>query len=1306
MYTSPFSTSSLASSFLKGIQPTGTIALRQSGSSLYTVSKSGSQEVTVHAYALKNPADPSASVEKRGSAVITTVHDVANVWCSPGGLYAIVSLCDERQLTAEVYGVAIVSKKQKLRVFRVRGIDVPITTLTFVCPHHPVWNLTANDNGESNTTSQPANEEIEGVQSPEFLFATSDNCLNVGQIVKHEAKIVRKTKVISISKGTILQLHTIPINYSTVNAARKLGMQNYDQYSAPSADIASSLADIPAYKILNVMLTLVCSRGLIKAYLHTVRSLFDMVFSSKAEVTRFDLTEVEVLQRGPIINTVADLFYSATGPGLTYQIVSQSAISPNLLVYQYNISLRKIFETVLRTRASALLKIDYQDRDSDAGAGYTELQTLLKKCDASSFVNFVIDVARVRGFDARDPVLVCLDDSDGGDNTDKQRGPPGALLGMVVYNYHSIIILANRLSVFNSISRSQVTMLPNPVVYSDILLKLHGLSSAQLSKLYTLLQNQFIYSGAEVRQTFPTITDGIVDLSTVLHCYILLSYGKISGGGTASSSIGSISLNVQDEASSMWFIYYALHEYDKALQYCSVESTKKLIREEYAKQCLASDRVLQGARLLSQTDLPLLDVYRDLIGIRKYEAAVLYLQEKLQKMPAHNAALARAANTIRVADFDSLMGKEGSGALSGCLGVTKEQADQANYCVARKLLIHMLIEAMILEIDSRMHAVETYRVLMEKNEDGAHLAMLQAEDQVDVYKAKLKAFLTNPDYVSALDLSVLRSSLLDHGLDDVLLEFSKYKKDSRSLFTSYLLTHNYKEALQILADQDLDLFYYHSNTLLARIPRDYLNVVRKKTKHVAVLAAEASGAKHSGSKEQTFALSKLTKCFVEALNNGDAEVMRELVSFFRWLLLDEEGSIEPSVNTFAFEFLAKAGEEELLSSAIDIIPVDFSVDTSIKKFNLLDITGVCRKYSFKDCEAKCLSKTGNQLDALALSLSLHKKIPLADIDFGRKEDCIVDMIKTGDLKGETLSQALSASDGVCTGDTCDSVSSLHASLPNENEVLILDAIDLIDKSHRVEQKRQLVKTLITWLISIQLHDPTDSLSARGWLSLNPSLSTAQVYGIVEMVFRQLMLLRATELMFDFSFVSLTEVTDLILSTGAPYNVVADSIHLTFKHYQNRSMDIKRSLDKCVSQIVAKKCDLEEARQRTVAHEGQKVCGVCMEYLNNSRCLASGLGIRKSAKKGYNFLMDNHTVFFCGHAYHTACLAFHLAPLSNRINKLVRECEAAAHNDGAIPTGLIDKLVGKLASSCPLCDAHGVEEIATDICDGIPLLLRL
>lgn len=65
--------------------------------------------------------------------------------------------------------------------------------------------------------------------------------------------------------------------------------------------------------------------------------------------------------------------------------------------------------------------------------------------------------------------------------------------------------------------------------------------------------------------------------------------------------------------------------------------------------------------------------------------------------------------------------------------------------------------------------------------------------------------------------------------------------------------------------------------------------------------------------------------------------MRELVSFFRWLLLDEEGSIEPSVNTFAFEFLAKAGEEELLSLAIDIIPVDFSVDVSVKKFNLLTL---------------------------------------------------------------------------------------------------------------------------------------------------------------------------------------------------------------------------------------------------------------------------------------------------------------------------------------------------------------------------------
>lgn len=46
--------------------------------------------------------------------------------------------------------------------------------------------------------------------------------------------------------------------------------------------------------------------------------------------------------------------------------------------------------------------------------------------------------------------------------------------------------------------------------------------------------------------------------------------------------------------------------------------------------------------------------------------------------------------------------------------MTKEQADQANYCVARKLVIHMLIEAMILEIDARRRAVETYKVLLEK----------------------------------------------------------------------------------------------------------------------------------------------------------------------------------------------------------------------------------------------------------------------------------------------------------------------------------------------------------------------------------------------------------------------------------------------------------------------------------------------------------------------------------------------------------------------------------------------------------------
>ena len=140
--------------------------------------------------------------------------------------------------------------------------------------------------------------------------------------------------------------------------------------------------------------------------------------------------------------------------------------------------------------------------------------------------------------------------------------------------------------------------------------------------------------------------------------------------------------------------------------------------------------------------------------------------------------------------------------------------------------------------------------------------------------------------------------------------------------------------------------------------------------------------------------------------------------------------------------------------------------------------------------------------------------------------------------------------------------------------------------------------------------------------------------------------------------------------------------------------------------MAKKCDLEEARQRTVAHEGQKVCGVCLEYLNNSCCLTSGLGIRELARNNCSFLSHNHTVFFCGHAYHTSCLAFYLAPLSSRINRLVRECEAALHSEGAKPTGLIDKLIGKLASSCPLCDAYGIEEISTDICSGIPLLLRL
>lgn len=1261
--------------------------------------------MTISAYALKNPAGTSVTAEKRGSAVITTVHMNANIWCSPGGLYAVVSLCDERQLTAEVYALSIVSKKQKLRVFKVRGVEVPITALTFICPHHPVWNFVPPLE-ESNTTVPLANEEIEGAHSPEFLFATSDNCLNVGQIVKNEAKVVRKTRVVSLSKGTILQLHTIPINHSTIDAARKVGMQTYDQYSASGADLSSSMASIPAYKALNVILTLVCSRGLIKAYLHTVHSLFDMIFSSKAELSRFDLTDVEVLQAGPIINTVSDLFYSATGFGLTYQIVSQSAGSSSLLVYQYTISLRKIFESVLRTRASALLKLTYQDQDSDAESGYTELQKLLRKCDASSFTNFVIDVGRVRGFDSRDPVLVYLDNSDD-DKVDKQTEPPGALLGMVVYNYHSIIVLANKLSVFNSVSRSQVALLSNPVMYADALLNLQGLSTIQLSKLYVLLQSQFIYSGAEITQQFPTVTDtGLVDLSTVVHFYVLLSYGQVAKHNTSSSSIGSVCLDVQDETGSMWFIYYALHEYDKALQYCPLESTRKIIREEYAKQCLANDKVLQGARLLSQTDLPLLDVYRDLISIRKYEAAVLYLQEKLQKMPAHNVALARAANTIRVADLDSLMGKDGAGTLSGCFGVTKEQADQANYSVARKLLIHMLIEAMILEIDTRVRAVETYRVLMEKGEDGAHLSMLQAEDQVDVYKTKLKAFLTNPDYASALDLTVLRSSLLDHGLGDILMEFSKYKKDSRTLFTSYLLTHNYKNALQILADQDLDMFYYYSNTLLACIPREYLNVVRKKTKHVAVLALEASGGKPSGSKEQMFALSKLTKCFVEALNKGDTEVMRELVSFFRWLLLDEEGSIEPSVNTFAFEFLAKAGEEELLNLAIEVIPVDFSVDTSVKKFNLLDITGICRRYGFKDCEAKCLTKTGNQLDALSLSLSLHKRVSLAEIAFGKKEGCIESMIKNKDLEGASLSRALSAGDKTCSEDPCDSISSLQVSLPNDSEVLILDAADLIDKSHHVEQKRQLLKALVTWLVSIELHDPTDSLSARGWSTLNSSLSKTQIYAMVELAFRHLVLLRATELMFDFSFVSLTEVTDLILSTGAPYNVVADSLHLAFKHYQDRSIDIKQSLDKCVSQIVAKKCDLEEARQRTVAHEGQKVCGVCLEYLNNSCCLTSGLGIRELARNNCSFLSHNHTVFFCGHAYHTSCLAFYLAPLSSRINRLVRECEAALHSEGAKPTGLIDKLIGKLASSCPLCDAYGIEEISTDICSGIPLLLRL
>ncbi|TNJ30302.1 hypothetical protein GMRT_13001 [Giardia muris] len=809
------------------------------------------------------------------------------------------------------------------------------------------------------------------------------------------------------------------------------------------------------------------------------------------------------------------------------------------------------------------------------------------------------------------------------------QDPVGPLLGTFVFNYNTILVFSSQLVAYNNVSGTIIDRLVNPLKYRSLI----SLTTEQVYLRLLLSQTMFTLNYATIDDMFPTIeSSGAVNLSHYLRKYALIPSKQ-------TKDTEAYLVEAKNEAESMWIINRELGKYEEALRLCPDPNERALLRREYAVDCLSKGKNLRAAQVLAETSLPFTDVYRELIGAQKYEVAERFIMEKLRLLAAK-----KPPPRVPVATFDlDTLGAMNSSSFQ------RDQQAYEQYKAGVQLAYHLRLEAMVLEYKRRSDAVQSAQAA------GDELHTMELEDSLALYRNVLEDFLFAPTTHAQLKPAIVKATLEDRGLTDLYQRYLGKLGDKQMALLRSLQDKNYRLALQLISELSFEHVYQYAGLMFHTLPEEFFEVIKRKVQTPV----------HERGKVITFNIMELALPMLSEITQGNKKALDAGCKFMKWLLQTQaENQIAP-VNTFAFEFLCRYADESAVEELLEDIPENYCGKTQ-PHINLHDLLAIFRTYHLRGAEATCLAKLGKTVDAICLEFKLLPKAELCDVSFGTFKDAIVEAAAKDDKDLSSLPM-LNAEEFV---------------LPDSHEVLLNEAILVIDNARLEEQKRQVIRGLGEWLLSIIL---VDSMGMAKEFSGNmPVIQTA---------FRRFLVVRACSLLMSYSFVTLSEIIDL-LGPDLPPTIAMDGLLQAMTHYGEVANATYHDWEATVARIEENRSTLECSSQRLVTFTQEPNCGICNAPIS---------GATKS-----KLIRNNVIIFFCGHVFHGGCLFTYLADRSRKLKKSYQDLEALrqAVEAGTQPkqryTTAISRICTRLQEKCPLCTAAGLDDLATDICTGKPL----
>lgn len=891
---------------------------------------------------------------------------------------------------------------------------------------------------------------------------------------------------------------------------------------------------------------------------------------------------------------------------------------------------------------------------------------------------------------------------------------PGVFLGAHAFKHHTAFVYTAAICVYSTVSNSVLAVFESPLVpqFSE------GAAPTSLDAYYQLR--------AGLPQRLPVFK------LTPTHPTFLLA------GKPMWFEVGT-----QNEDANLWRIYYNRRMYDKALGLCTDEAYKKLIRMEYAQECLDSGKELLGARLLAQSDVGVLQGYKALLARGLYTAAASFVRTKLEAIPAPPQYRQLSAAELAVLDvLDEQTYNE-----------VKARADAI--ATGRTVCAHMLLEAYLMQYSALKDRLsQVSGASAGASEDVSR--RMEAEDNVSAAKDTLAAFLQDPTTASVLREPVVKSSLLARSLTDLYLAYCTATGNRTELLAAQLAAGQYGEAFSTIRVMPPEALHFYAALLIERLPHRFFDFLK------ASLKAQMESKK----KAPKFDLMQLVKPFLETSSRSTSvnDLVRQFLSF---VVLDARGVAGDAFVKFAIEFLFKCGDQETIAGFVDAMDDSSSSGSSSgesssaedrpDRLSIEQLLGMCRRYAFATAEMLCLKRLHNALASVQLSLQLNRTVELTEVEFGydvsgllsnvvrsvfeylspdaklfkaycaqNKESTVDDYIShlIGYTLGKGVLSTMPRTGEINLGPTCEAV--------------VNSCIALLSTQSTVPKKQETVALMVDWLLALQLVDTLeyidiyfaqDNVARRQstveqlaafngyWKSAHTPKDIA--YAVLRALFARSINERVVAYVRRQSFMTTESMVRLFPDT-APLGSVKKSIADTFQDRAANRSNITDAIAKNVRDIEAQRNDITTVNKKPIVVAAAGDAGPIRCTLCNAP-LGSAPAFDEFGAKRYKLLGRPREVpgerqsmlytsvigFPCMHYYHTHCVVRFLeesvsAPSSllglvRRYRDLLRAQESSApkREDSAAVTdqrGLCDEILRRLEGECALCGRCGIEAV--------------